>query len=287
MSTGAFEPAKTVSTINYTKNYTINKDRQKRGRAQSACDFKPFDTIGDQYWVPVRDHKYRINATYIIGDKRASSDTFMTGVINRAKSSVAPNKYSKVVDWRKQSHGQLRGVMPKARKMTSTQEIFEFQKKYKRPGPQNYKQWIKPKTKGFYNNSEPKYSVITSTAFVKKTIPAPNVYKGRGKDFFDKVKQDGSTVQYGPKGEAVVQNIRLTKIKKDDKPGPVSFEVAKCLEACKLRQPINQKIGQAKNINFVENILKQKKKIPGVGTYKTEKAFDHISTMPTSLKRKR
>ena len=91
--------------------------------------------------------------------------------------------------------------MPKARKLTSTQEIFEFQKKYKRPGPQNYKQWIKPKTKGFYNNSEPKCSVMTSTAFEKKTIPAPNVYKGRGKDMFEKMQSGTSTVTYGTRGE--------------------------------------------------------------------------------------
>ena len=92
--------------------------------------------------------------------------------------------------------------MPKARKCTSTQEIFDFQKKYKRPGPHEYKQWVKPKTKGFYANSEPKCSVVTSTAFEKKGIPAPNVYKGRGKDFFEKIKGGTSTVQYGPKDES-------------------------------------------------------------------------------------
>ena len=78
----------------------------------------------------------------------------MSAVINRAKSSVAPNKYANLVDWRSQSRAQLKGIMPKARKCTSTQEIFDFQKKYKRPGPSHYKQWIKPKTKGFYANSE-------------------------------------------------------------------------------------------------------------------------------------
>ena len=96
---------------------------------------------------------------------------------------------------------------------------------------------------------------MASTAFEKKNIPAPNVYKGRGKDFFEKVKGGTSTVQYGPKDD-VAENIRLTKIKKDEKPGPATFKVAEGLEACKLRQPINQKIDKAKNINFVDRILK-------------------------------
>ena len=69
MTVNDFEPTRTVSTVNFTKSHPINNSRYKRGRAQSACNIKPFDTIGDQYWVPVSDHKYRINATIVMGDK--------------------------------------------------------------------------------------------------------------------------------------------------------------------------------------------------------------------------
>ena len=97
---------------------------------------------------------------------------------------------------------------------------------------------------------------MTSTAFEKKGIPAPNVYKnGRGKEMFDKIKGGTSTVHYGPK-DVEVENIRITKIKKNEKPGPASFKVAESLEACKLRRPVNQKLDQAKNVNFVDRILK-------------------------------
>ena len=76
-----YAPNKTATTINYTKEYPISKDRQKRGRAQSAGAFKPFNTLGDQYWVPVRDHKYQVNSTYKICEAEnkvhKDSDTFI------------------------------------------------------------------------------------------------------------------------------------------------------------------------------------------------------------------
>ena len=40
-------------------------------------------------------------------------------------------------------------------------------------------------------------------------------------------------------------------------------------------------------MNVFENILKQKKRIPGVGAYKTDKAFDAISGPPSCYARKR
>lgn len=179
-----------VNSINYVNAYPVNFDRMKRSRAQSAGNFKPFDTIGDQYWVPVQDHKYRINSTNKIEEyyskNSIASQTYIDQVIVRAKSTVAPNKYAKQVDWRKKSQSQLSGVMPKARKLTMTAEIIELGKTHKnRPGPATYKQWIKPKTKGFYANTDRKCSIMASIAYDKKTIPAPNVYKGRGKDMYE------------------------------------------------------------------------------------------------------
>ena len=178
-------------------------------------------------------------------------------MIERAKSSVAPNKYSKVIDWRRRSHGQLRGVMPKCRKVTTTAEIFEIQKKEKPPGPNYYKQpWVRARTPGFYRGTEEKITSIVSIAYEKKSIPAPNVYKGRGKDLFETLKEGSSTVHYGRRGDPLT-NERMLKIKKDSKPGPSTFEVEKALQASsKTKRITNQKIDQAKNMNFVDNILK-------------------------------
>ena len=66
MTVQQFAPNKTMAemnTINFTKDYPISHARKKRARAQSAGGFKACDTLGDQYWIPIRDHKYRISGT--------------------------------------------------------------------------------------------------------------------------------------------------------------------------------------------------------------------------------
>ena len=60
---GHDEPALTITTGNFTKQFAINNSLKKRPRCVSAQEFKPFHNLGDQYWVPIQDHKYRINAT--------------------------------------------------------------------------------------------------------------------------------------------------------------------------------------------------------------------------------
>ena len=148
-----------------------------------------------------------------------STTTFMGLIEKRAKSIVAPNKYSKVLDWKRHSHASL-GQMPKARKVTMTTEVIEFQRRYNKPGPDTYQQWIKPKTKGFYKFSDQRYGIVSSIAYDKKGIPAPNLYKGRGKDMFETMQTGPSTIQYGKLNEAAKANDRMEKIKKDGKPGP-------------------------------------------------------------------
>ena len=224
-----------------------------------------------------------------MGEKgsRKNSQSFVNQIVKRAKSMVAPDKYSIVNDWKRTARSQPRGKMAKARKLTMTAEIIENQKKSKRPGPQSYQQWIKPKAKGFYKPSDTKYSIVPSIAYSKKGIPGPTIYKGRGKDMFERMKSGTTTIRFGVKHEAPPENLRLSKIRKDGKPGPASFEVGKSLDACALPQPVNQKMNQAKNVNCFERVTKQKRIIPGVGSYKTDKAFDAISGGPPCYARKR
>ena len=177
-----------------------------------------------------------------MGDRRASrksSQSFVYQVEKRAKSLVAPDKYSKVLDWKKNSRAQLRGKMSKARKLTMTAEIIELSKKSRKVGPQTYQQWIKPKAKGFYKPSDTKYSIVSSIAFSKKGIPGPDIYKGRGKGMFEEVKSGTATIKYGGKNEEPKENLRMVKIKKNNRPGPASFEVGKSIDACTLRQPLS------------------------------------------------
>ena len=104
---------------------------------------------------------------------------------------------------------------------------------------------------------------------------------------YERIKTGPSTIKFGDFNAPAKENIRMTKIKKNNKPGPQTFEVAKSLDACALRSTINQKMDQAKNVNMFERIVKRKKRIPGVGTYKTEKACEVISTGPACYARKR
>ena len=176
-----------------------------------------------------------------MGDRgsRKSSQSFVYQVEKRAKSLVAPDKYSKVLDWKRNSRAQLRGKMSKARKLTMTAEIIEASKKSRRVGPQTYQQWIKPKAKGFYKPSDTRYSIVSSIAFSKKGIPGPDIYKGRGKGMFEEVKSGTATITYGRKNEEPKENLRMVKIKKNNRPGPASFEVGKSIDACTLRQPLS------------------------------------------------
>ena len=162
--------------------------------------------------------------------------------MKRARSIVPPNKYSKMLDWKRHSASQPRGIMPKARKLTFTAETIENSKKQKHVGPQTYQQWIKPKTKGFYKQSDDRISIVTSIAYDKKTIPGPSVYKGRGKDMYEKMKAGPSTIKFGDFNAPAKENIRMTKIKKNNRPGPQTFEVAKSQDTCALKSTVNQKM---------------------------------------------
>ena len=186
-----------------------------------------------------------------------NSATFIGKVIERAKSSIAPNKYSKVVDWQRRSRAQRCGVMAKTRKLTTTAEIFEVYKKEKSVGPSHYqKTWIRPKTKGYSKLLEEKVTSMVSAGFEKKYIPAPNVYKGKGKDLFETLKEGSSTVHYGRRTDKL-PNERMVRIKKDSTPGPTTFEVEKALQSSSFTKSIiNQNFDKTKNLNFVDNILK-------------------------------
>lgn len=62
--------------------------------------------------------------------------------------------------------------------------------KKKIPAPSHYDNTgLKEKIHGHYNKSEPKCSVLVTTAYEKKFIPGPNVYEGRGKSMGEMLKE--------------------------------------------------------------------------------------------------
>jgi len=60
------------------------------------CSSQYFNSLGLGYSLPVADHKYEIKHGLKFGDfgVKRSSDRFMDTIVKRARSCVAPNKYS-------------------------------------------------------------------------------------------------------------------------------------------------------------------------------------------------
>jgi hypothetical protein len=98
----------------------------------------------------------------------------MNQVIKRAKSVVDPRKYSTQIDWKKQSSSQLKGLQPREKKITFVEHLIAAKKRL--PGPSNYKQWIAPRTHGFYGVKAERITVPVEWANNKKAIPAPSKY---------------------------------------------------------------------------------------------------------------
>ena len=67
-----------------------------------------------------------------------STESYMGQIVKRAKSIVPPDKYSKMLDWKRHSNSQPRGVMAKARKLTITAETIEISRQQRHVGPQTY-----------------------------------------------------------------------------------------------------------------------------------------------------
>lgn len=121
---------------------------------QKKLDKIKLTTFDSFYKMPREDHRYKIHETLIIKEEKKNF-SYINQVMTRAKSSIDPRKYSRVVDWRVRSSQQLAGKMDRSKRITLFHEIAQEKKKI--PAPSFYKNtWLKPKTHGFYNNSSPR-----------------------------------------------------------------------------------------------------------------------------------
>lgn len=147
------------------------------------------ETFDSCYRIPKIDYKYVIRETPIVKDDNSSEFSYMTQVIKRGKSMVDPRKYSKQIDWGKQSVGQYSIQVPRQKKVSDTAELML--KKKAIPAPSAYKQWIPPKTHGFYGNSCPRTTPMEELMFLKRPIPSStqyNTFKGISQTIKEKWK---------------------------------------------------------------------------------------------------
>ena len=66
-------------------------------RSMRSNSMETFNTLGSGYTVPRHDHKYHIKHAFRFGNEDRTdikSNTFMSQVIERAKSSIDPRKYT-------------------------------------------------------------------------------------------------------------------------------------------------------------------------------------------------
>ena len=91
------------------------------------------------------------------------------------------------------------------------------------PGPPAYDNTgLAVKVKGFYGNSETKYSILASTALEKKHIPGSNVYESRGKSMSDLLKEKAKRFNYVYKPDD--KEKFTVKWKKTNEPAVGSYE---------------------------------------------------------------
>lgn len=72
-------------------------------KVMRSSSMETFNTLGSGYTVPRHDHKYHIKHAYRFGNEDRTdikSNTYMSQVIERAKSSIDPRKYTPQVDWK-------------------------------------------------------------------------------------------------------------------------------------------------------------------------------------------
>ena len=100
--------------------------------------------------------------------------------------------------------------------------------KKKIPGPPHYvNTGLKEKVYGFYGPSEPKCSVLVTTAFEKKYIPGPNAYESRGKSMTEELKEKAKKFLHQHKPGKYSSGV---KWKKTNDPAPTTYENAAAKE---------------------------------------------------------
>ncbi len=117
--------------------------------------------------------------------------------------------------------------MERAKRVTSTESLISAKKGI--PAPSFYKSVDpgRPKILGFYSNSEDRTSIIASTMFEKKKIPAPTAYESRGKSMHQLIKEKCLKSNFVPKSDDYTRTSG--KILKNNAPGPTTYKVAESM----------------------------------------------------------
>jgi hypothetical protein len=143
------------------------------------------------------------------------------------------------------------------------------------PAPNKYKPLKTVKILGTIKSTNPKFTIVESIAFDKKSIPGPNVYKpekglAQISKERNKVRASSATICY--------------KRKEKPYPAPGGKMTDKSFEFIRSR-PQSTKWGKAKRNTYIEQEMQKSKQTPGVGLYNLN--YFYVSAMPLQLRRLR
>ena len=122
------------------------------------------------------------------------------------------------------------------------------------PGPPNYQtgNYKVNKIKGFYGNSENKFSTTSSIAYEKRFIPGPNVYESRGKAMSQILNEKAKNFLYEYNGKKADTGVR---VKKTNEPAPTSYEVGVAVDKTSQKlDTIKYTIPKDKNQGYIRKI---------------------------------
>ena len=110
--------------------------------------------------------------------------------------------------------------------------------------------------------------MISSIAFEKKMNPGPNAYKdGRGKDMSVMLKEKAKQFLYQYKPGKYDSGVKWKKTKD---PAPGTYQEALAKEQCsEMRRSISNTIPKSEANRYMHIHLKNKRHVPGVGSYRT------------------
>eukprot|EP00347_Sterkiella_histriomuscorum_P013720 403363625 len=178
---------------------------------------------------------------------------FLYPVESKAKLLPAPDSYENLPEVKSTRRFK---IYMKAKK-TLAQEILE--KRDKTPGPGQYKTEQKVKIKGHYSNKLQRNAYIEEIEYLAKQCPGPNFYN------LNYNSQDRRSISPNLKRDTTEKD---TKLIRNNSPSPHTYkpEVVKDKFQIKLNKG-SQQWAKAKDVKFIDQLIKQKNQIPGVGQY--------------------
>eukprot|EP00347_Sterkiella_histriomuscorum_P017488 403349166 len=228
----------------------ISSFRKQQNWGVEGYNIRKFDPYLDKvHCLQIKDTK---NMTYI--DMAVKAKEYLP----------SPQKYEtsgSLIDNKRHGFG-------KSERITLPTEIEKTSRRELKPGPGTYDNKQNERILGAFN-----LKGIKSSSFIDEaqflSSQSPTSYECK----FDSVYERSPIVRMIAPKTKIGDN---SKIIKNNDPSPVTYEVEKSYKSTQLNQN-KFVISKSKILKFADQFAKDKKFVPGAGTYNPEKSFDKIT----------